>query len=177
MTTKRPAGEHPYRAARDFADLTNESSHELIFIEWGPSTRVPMCPYLVKQAAAQYPKVGRKCVGVLPVSMHMSGELTESVWTTVVLETGVRVSELDVCLRTSGVRRNHVELGHQLPLPTWNLNTISVTPINGLRDTWRERPATRQSLTVRQYVKPDTGEIFARTDRNNVRPALPEEIP
>ncbi|WP_405498328.1 polymorphic toxin type 24 domain-containing protein [Nocardia sp. NBC_00511] len=36
---------------------------------------------------------------------------------------------------------------------------------------------TPHVVDIQKYVKPDTGEIFARTDRNNVRPALPEEIP
>ncbi|WP_433661691.1 polymorphic toxin type 24 domain-containing protein [Nocardia sp. CA-128927] len=36
---------------------------------------------------------------------------------------------------------------------------------------------TPHVVDVQKYVKPETGEIFARTDRNNVRPARPEEIP
>ncbi|UAK33195.1 hypothetical protein K8O92_04155 [Nocardia asteroides] len=36
---------------------------------------------------------------------------------------------------------------------------------------------TPHVVEIQKYVKPETGEIFARTDRNNVRAALPEEIP
>ncbi|UGT39718.1 polymorphic toxin type 24 domain-containing protein [Nocardia yamanashiensis] len=37
--------------------------------------------------------------------------------------------------------------------------------------------STPHVVEIQQYRNPTTGEIFARTDRNNVRPALPEEIP